>query len=81
MSLQSHASEWNHFFKVLSTAVCSCLFVAGFQFLLDQFLVTANILLYEPRCEKTGLRGFPTRSDINRAAQSPKMARGLKFRI
>ena len=25
--------------------------------------------------------GFPTRSDINRAAQSPKMARGLKFRI
>ena len=25
--------------------------------------------------------GFPSRSDINRAAQSPKMARGLKFWI
>ena len=25
--------------------------------------------------------GFPTRSDINRAVQSQKMARGLKFRI
>ena len=24
---------------------------------------------------------FPTRSDTNQAAQSPKMARGLKFRI
>ena len=37
--------------------------------------------LYEPRCEKTGLRGFPTRSDTNRAVQPQKMARGLKFRI
>ena len=25
--------------------------------------------------------GFPTRSDANRAVQSQKMARGLKFRI
>ena len=25
--------------------------------------------------------GFPTRSDTNRAVQSQKMARGLKFRI
>ena len=45
-------------------------------------------MIYEPRCEKTGLRGgggggggFPTRSDTNRAAQPQKMARGLKFRI
>ena len=35
----------------------------------------------EPRCEKTGLRGLPTRSDTNRAVQPLKMARGLKFRI
>ena len=36
---------------------------------------------YEPRGEKTGLRGFPIRSDTNRAVQSKKMARCLKFRI
>ena len=35
----------------------------------------------EPRCEKNGLSGFPTRSDTNRAVQPQKMARGLKFRI
>ena len=35
----------------------------------------------EPRCEKTGLQGFPTMSDTNRSVQSQKMARGLKFRI
>ena len=34
-----------------------------------------------PRCEKTGLQGFPTRSDTNRAVHPQKMARGLKFRI
>ena len=33
----------------------------------------------EPRCEKTGPRGFPTRSDTNRAVQPQKMAGGLKF--
>ena len=36
---------------------------------------------YEPRCVKTGLWGFPNRSDTNRTVQSQKMARGLKFRI
>ena len=35
----------------------------------------------EPRSEKTGLRGFPTRSHTNRPVQSQKMNRGLKFRI
>ena len=35
----------------------------------------------ESRREKTGLRGFPTRSDTNRAVQPHKMARGSKFRI
>ena len=35
----------------------------------------------EPRCEKTGFSGFPTRSDTNRAVQPQKMARGLKFRV
>ena len=37
--------------------------------------------LFEPRCEKTGLRGFPTRSDTNRAVQPQKLAKGWKFRI
>ena len=36
---------------------------------------------YEPHSEKTGLRGFPTRSDTNGAVQPQKMARGLKFGI
>ena len=36
---------------------------------------------YEPRCEKTGLRGFPTRSDTNQAVQLQKMARSLNFQI
>ena len=40
-----------------------------------------GILPYEPRCEKTGLRGFPTRCHSNQAVQLHKMARGLKFRI
>ena len=31
--------------------------------------------------KKTVFGGFPTRSDTNRAVQSQKMARGLKFRI
>ena len=33
-------------------------------------------MIFEPRCEKTGLRGFR-----NRAVQPQKMTRGLKFRI
>ena len=37
--------------------------------------------LQEPRCEKTGLWGFPTRSDTNQAVQSQRTARGLKFWI
>ena len=36
--------------------------------------------IYELRHEKT-CPGFPTRSDTNQAAQSQKMARGLKFWI
>ena len=36
---------------------------------------------YEPRCEETGLRWFPTRSDTNQAVQPQKIARALKFRI
>ena len=35
----------------------------------------------EPCSEKTGLGGFPTRSDTNQAVQPQKMARSLKFRI
>ena len=38
-------------------------------------------LLNELRCEKTGLRGFPTRSDTNWAVQLQMMAGGLKFPI
>ena len=37
--------------------------------------------LIEPRCKKTGLSEFPTRSDTNRAVQPQKMARDWKFRI
>ena len=37
--------------------------------------------LYEPRCEKTRLRFFLTRSHTNLAAQPQNMARGLKFQI
>ena len=40
-----------------------------------------DLFKYEPRCEKNGLWGYPTRSDINRAAQPQEMANGLKFRI
>ena len=40
-----------------------------------------NLVIVEPRCEKTGLRGFPTRSDTNQAIQPQKMARSLKFWI
>ena len=40
-----------------------------------------DLTVKEPRCEKTGLWGVPTRSDTNRAVQPQKMARGLKFRI
>ena len=39
-----------------------------------------EMISYEPRSEKTGLRGFPTRSDTNRAVQPQKMAETLKFR-
>ena len=37
--------------------------------------------LYEPRCDKTGLRAFRARSVTNRAVQPQKIARGLKFRL
>ena len=40
-----------------------------------------GIITYEPRHEKTGLRGFTTRSDTNQVRQSQNMARALKFRI
>ena len=38
-----------------------------------------NISSYEPCHEKTGLQGFPTRSDTKRAVQPQKMTRGWKF--
>ena len=34
-----------------------------------KLLLVSKIIKYEPRCEKTGLRVFPNRSDTNRAAQ------------
>ena len=41
-----------------------------------------STLIFEPRCEKTGLRGFRSaRSDTNRAVQPQIMARGLNFRF
>ena len=44
----------------------------------ENFLKHLN--LYEPQHEKTCLREFPTRPDINRPAQPQKLARVLKFR-
>ena len=40
-----------------------------------------KLLPYEPRSQKTGLRGFPTRCDTNQSVQSRKQARSLKFWI
>ena len=37
--------------------------------------------MYEPRCEKTGLRGFRPGPTQNQAVQPQKMASGLKFGI
>ena len=39
------------------------------------------VISYAPRCEKTGLRGFPTRPHTNQAVQLQNMSRGLKFHI
>ena len=44
--------------------------------------ITLNFCLsYEPRSEKNRSSGFPTRSDANRAVQTQKVARSLKFRV
>ena len=44
-------------------------------------LIESHGKIKGPRWEKTGLRGFQTRSDTNRPVQSQKQARSLKFRI
>ena len=45
-------------------------------------LKSTSLIIIEPRCEKTGLQsGCLTWSDANRAVQSQKIARGLKFCI
>ena len=54
---------------------------SGPEGFLGFFSCSTLLLINEPRCEKTGLRGFPTRSDKTRAVQPQKMARGMKFRI
>ena len=38
-------------------------------------------MLFEPRLKETGVQMFPTRFDTNRAVQSWKKIRSLKFRI
>ena len=40
-----------------------------------------STLIYKPRCEKTGLRGFRPGPTQNQAVQPHKMARGLKYCI
>ena len=40
-----------------------------------------HALQFELRCEISGLRGGPTRSDTNQSVQSRKQARSLKIRI
>ena len=42
-----------------------------------EFADPGEIAQNESRCEKTGLPGFPTRANTNRAVQSQKMVRGL----
>ena len=79
--------------SIASTGVSFCLYYPSY---FDDAMERVNIyldvklclpglcrcpILYEPRCEKTSLRGFPTRSDTNRAVQPQKIARGLKFWI
>ena len=49
--------------------------------LIVQLPVASKLLLYEPRSEKTGISGFPTRSDTNQAVQLQNMVRGLEFCI
>ena len=58
---------------VLRTTVLALLIYATYKVI--------RLVHYEPRCEKTGLRGIPTRSLTNKAVQPQKMARGLNFRI
>ena len=45
------------------------------------FCVGFSLVTYEPQRQKTGLRGFRPGPTQNRAGQSLKMARDLKFRI
>ena len=40
--------------------------------------IVTEVIIFEPRREKTGLRGFPTRCDTYRPVQSQKQTRGLK---
>ena len=44
-------------------------------------IVVCGMLLMTGEFVDDRSSGFPTRSDTNRAVQSHKMARGLKFRI
>ena len=44
-------------------------------------ILNTYLIIIEPRCEKTDLRGFPTRHHTNRAVLPQKTARGFKFRI
>ena len=40
-----------------------------------------TMIINEPVLEKTNNFGFPTRSDTNKAVQSQRRGRNLKFRI
>ena len=42
----------------------------------ELYNIKSELHIFEPRCEKTGLRGF-----TNKAVQPQKVARGLKFCI
>ena len=52
----------------------------GYSFPISSMI--SNVMIsFEPRCEKTGLRGFRPGPTQTGDVQLQKMARGLKFRI
>ena len=60
-----------------NTSDSSGAFAGGNKILMKA--VARRTLRYKPRHDKGCLRGFPTRSNTNRALQPSKIASGLKF--
>ena len=71
------SSENSLFFS--NTSDSSCAFAGGNKILMKAVARLTLTCTYEPRHDKSCLRGFPTRSNTNRALQPSKIASGLKF--